>query len=133
MGALDTGAELIAFDAQECATLDPARIQLLRQSLGDQRCREIVAEVVFHLTDRLTLLTAALAAGDREEAVGLAPRLAGLAEQVGLARFAQVARDLRDCLKAEDEVAAAAVAGRLRRLSEGSLDWVMRFADPAAV
>ncbi len=127
------GARLVAFDACESATLDPARIQLLRQSLGDQRCREIVGEVVFHLTDRLALLNAALAAEDRAEALALAPRLAGLAEQVGLTRFAQVARDLRDCLRAEDEIAAAAVAARLSRLAEASLHGVMRFADPAAV
>ena len=133
MGGDMIEARLVAFDACETATLDPGRIQLLRQSLGDQRCREIVAEVVFHLTDRLTLLKAALAAEDRAEALALAPRLAGLAEQVGLTRFAQVARDLRDCLRAEDAVAAAAVAARLGRLAEASLGGVLRYADPAAV
>ncbi|WP_181164456.1 Hpt domain-containing protein [Amaricoccus solimangrovi] len=127
------GAELIIFDACEAAALDDGRIQLLRRSLGDQRCREILAEVVFHLTDRLTLLNAALDAGDGAEAGVLASRLAGLAEQVGLSKFARVARSLRDCLRAEDPVAVSAVAARLGRLAEDSLRGVMRHADPEAI
>lgn len=127
------GAVLFILDAPEKVALDDGRIQVLRQSLGDQRCREIIAEVVFHLTDRLTLLNAALSAGERAEARALASRLAGLAEQVGLVRFAQVARDLRDCLRAGDPIAEAAIAARLGRLAESSLCGVMRHADPAAI
>ena len=50
------GAELFQIASREDAALDTTRIMVLRQSLGDQRCREIVSEVVFHLTDRLGLL-----------------------------------------------------------------------------
>ena len=50
--------------------LDTSRIIVLRQSLGDQRCREIVEEVVFHLTDRLGLLRRALDGGDRGRGAG---------------------------------------------------------------
>ena len=82
--------------------LDTSRILVLRQSLGDQRCREVVEEVVFHLTDRLGLLQAALDAGNAAEAQVLASRLASLSEQVGLADFARVARDLGACLAAGD-------------------------------
>ena len=64
---------------------------MLRQSLGDQRCREIVSEVVFHLTDRLGLLQSALAARNGADAQMLASRLASLSEQVGLSDFARVA------------------------------------------
>ena len=88
------GAQLYQFASHEDAVLDTTRIMVLRQSLGDQRCREVVEEVVFHLTDRLGLLQAALDAGDAAEAQALASRLASLSEQVGLADFARVARDL---------------------------------------
>jgi hypothetical protein len=127
------GAQLFKFTSHEAANLDGDRIQLLRRSLGDQRCREIISEVVFHLTDRMTLLGAALTSGDRAEAKALTSRLAGLAEQVGLSLFAEVARDLHLCLRAEDPIAIAAVHARLGRIAERSLCDVMRHADPAAI
>jgi regulator of RNase E activity RraA len=67
------------------------------------------------------------------EAQALAARLASLSEQVGLADFARVARDLGACLDAGDRVATAAVARRLLRLSEDSLFSVMLYADQSAL
>lgn len=127
------GAELYPFAAHEDAALDTTRIQVLRQSLGDQRCREVVEEVVFHLSDRLVQLQTALAADAFGEAQVLASRLASLSEQVGLSDFARVARDLAGCVEAGDTVAAAAVAARLLRLGEDSLFSVMIFADQSAL
>ena len=106
---------------------------MLRQSLGDQRCREVVSEVVFHLTDRLGLLQAALDTGDEVEGQALASRLSSLSEQVGLSDFARVARDLCRCLEAGDGVATAAVAARLLRLAEESLFSVILYADQSAL
>jgi len=126
-------AELYEIATREDAVLDTGRIGVLRQSLGDQRCREVVSEVVFHLTDRLGLLQAALDAGDMTEAQTLASRLASLSEQVGLRDFARVARDLDGCLAAGDLVAMAAVAARLLRLGEESLFSVVLYADQSAL
>lgn len=125
--------QLYRFAAHERATLDTTRIMVLRQSLGDQRCREVVEEVVFHLTDRLRLLQAALERGDSAEAQVLASRLASLSEQVGLADFAKVARDLDVCLAAGDPNATGAVAARLIRLGEESLFTVILYADQSAL
>jgi hypothetical protein len=127
------GAELYRIASREDAALDTARILLLRQSLGDQRCREIVAEVVFHLTDRLGLLQGALESRNSAEAQVLASRLASLSEQVGLADFARVARDLAGCLGAGDAVAVAAVGARLMRLGEDSLFEVVLYTDQTAL
>ena len=127
------GAELYEIASREDAALDTTRIMVLRQSLGDQRCREIVSEVVFHLTDRLGLLRTAMAAGNSAEALVLASRLASLSEQVGLAHFARVARDLGVCLAAGDAIATAAVGARLMRLGEDSLFSVILYADQSAL
>ncbi len=127
------GAVIYQFDAQEDARLDTSRIRTLRQSLGDQRCREVVEEVVFHLSDRLALLQTALATGDVAGARTLASRLASLSEQVGLADFSRVARDLVACLNAEDATAVAAVGARLVRLGEDSLFSVILYADQSAL
>jgi hypothetical protein len=127
------GAELYSIASHEDAVLDTTRIMVLRQSLGDQRCREVVEEVVFHLTDRLGLLQGALADGNAADAQALASRLASLSEQVGLADFARVSRDLCDCLAAGDRVATAAVGARLIRLGEDSLFSVMDYAEQSAL
>jgi hypothetical protein len=127
------GAELFRIASHEDAALDTTRILVLRQSLGDQRCREIVSEVVFHLTDRLGLLQSALAGRNAAEAQVLASRLASLSEQVGLAGFARVARDLAGCLEVGDAVAVAAVGERLMRLGEESLFSVILYTDQSAL
>lgn len=127
------GAQVYQLAAHEAAVLDRSRIEVLRQSLGDARCREVVEEVVFHLTDRLTRLEAAMGDGNVAEAVRLAARLASLSEQVGLADFARVARDLGACLDAGDANATAAVAARLVRLGEDSLFSVIVLADQTAL
>ena len=127
------GAELLEFASHEDAVLDTSRILVLRQSLGDQRCREVIEEVVFHLTDRMTVLQAALERGDAAEAQLVASRLASLSEQVGLADFARISRDICHCLDVDDRVATAAVAARLVRLSEDSLFSVMLYADQSAL
>lgn len=122
-------AKLYSIPAHEDAALDRSRIQLLRQSLGDQRCREIVSEAVFHLTDRLGVLQTALAEGDQASAKTFATRLAGLAEQVGLSDFSRVARDLAQCLASDDGNATAAVSARLKRLGEDSLLSVLIYSE----
>jgi hypothetical protein len=127
------GAELYQFAAHEDPELDTSRIIVLRQSLGDRRCREVVEEVVFHLTDRLGMLRVALADGDAAEAQAIATRLASLGEQVGLADFARVARDFQACLSAGDRIATGAVGARLLRLGEDSLFSVILYADQTAL
>ena len=127
------GAELFQFAAHEDPELDTSRIVVLRQSLGDRRCREVVEEVVFHLTDRLGMLRVALAAGNEAEVQAIALRLASLSEQVGLADFARVARDLENCLAAGDRIASGAVSARLLRLGEDSLFSVILYADQTAL
>jgi hypothetical protein len=126
-------ATLYEFAVEEAAVLDTTRILVLRQSLGDQRAREVVEEVVFHLSDRIGLLRAALDERNVAEAQVLASRLACLSEQVGLSDFARVARDLGACLAAEDAVAVASVAARLERLGEESLFSVIHYADQSAL
>ncbi len=127
------GAVLYEIAAHENAVVDTARILVLRRSLGDQRCREVIDEVVFHLSDRLGLLQAALERDDAAETGALAGRLASLSEQVGLADFARVCRDLLACIERADAIAAAAVAARLFRLGEESLFTVMLYADQSAL
>jgi hypothetical protein len=126
-------AELFVIEAQESTALDTSKIILLRQSLGDQRCREVVEEVMFHLADRMRMIEEAMRNKEHAQVIVLAARLAGLSEQVGLTDYSRVARDLRKCVEAEDWIAAGAVGARLVRLGEESLYSVMVYADQSAL
>ena len=95
------GAELYHIASREDAELDTSRILVLRQSLGDQRCREVVSEVVFHLTDRLGLLQTALAAAMRPRRRCWPRGSRASASRSASRTFARVARDLVGCLAAE--------------------------------
>lgn len=118
---------------KEQVSFDPASVATLRRSRGGERAREIIEEVTFHLTDRLGLLSQALAAGDQALARALAGRLAAASEQVGLVGFAQVARDLGICLERGDAAAAAAVAARLDRMADRSICRLLDHADRTAL
>lgn len=117
---------------KEKILFDPASIATLRRSRGEERAREIIEEVIFHLTDRLGLLNQAMTAGDRPLARALAGRLAAASEQVGLVGFARVARDLGACL-ARGDAAAAAVAARLDRMADRSICRLLDHADRSAL
>ncbi len=118
---------------KEQILFDPASIATLRRSRGEERAREIVEEVIFHLTDRLGLLSQAMNAGDRPLARALAGRLAAASEQVGLVGFARVARDLGACLARGDAAAAAAVAARLDRMADRAICRLLDHADRSAL
>lgn len=118
---------------KEKILFDPASIATLRRSRGEERAREIIEEVIFHLTGRLGLLNQAMTAGDRPLARALAGRLAAASEQVGLVGFARVARDLGACLARGDAAAAAAVAARLDRMADRSICRLLDHADRSAL
>lgn len=118
---------------KEKILFDPASIATLRRSRGEERAREIIEEVIFHLTDQLGLLNQAMTAGDRPLARALAGRLAAASEQVGLVGFARVARDLGACLARGDAAAAAAVAARLDRMADRSICRLLDHADRSAL
>lgn len=125
--------KLLKIIDNERMMVDARSVAALRKSLGPHRTREILEEVVFHLTDRLGLLNRALEAGDAPQARALAGRMAAMSEQVGLLGFARVARDLGACLDRRDPVASAAVAARLSRLSDCAVIRLIDYADRSAL
>ena len=127
------GAELYRIAAHEDAELDTSRIVVLRQSLGDERCREVVEEVVFHLTDRLGKLRVALDAGNTAEGAGAGRR----GSRASASRSASPTSPASRATSAPASprttaTATGAVAARLR-LGEDSLFSVMIYADQSAL
>ncbi|MEM8571299.1 MAG: hypothetical protein AAGG56_10355 [Pseudomonadota bacterium] len=126
-------SEPISVVPSETVDIDTSRILILRQSVGDQRCREILEEVIYHLSDKLTQIEFALESADFAKVITVCSRLANLSEPVGLEDFARVARDLRSCVEAEDATARAAVAARLMRLGDNAICSMMNYADQTAL
>ena len=118
---------------KEQSVIDGDCIAILLRSLGEQRAREVIEEVVFHLMDRIGRLDSAIAAGDAVEACAIANRMAAMATQVGLVDLTRVARDLGLCLGRGDHVGAAAVSARLCRLADGSILYLLNHADRTAL
>lgn len=118
---------------KEKIAIDVERISVLRGVAGEQRTREIVEEVVFHMMERIDLLESAIEAGDAVEACALAKRMTAMSEQLGLVDFTRVAGDLALCLDRGDRTAAAAVSARLGRLSESSIVYLINYADRTAL
>lgn len=114
---------------QERARLDSRAIEILENSLGSIRCREVIEEACFDMVDKLGGVELALHKGDREDAGRLAKKISVLAGQIGLEDFARVARDLYDCLQCDDPVSERAVATRLMRLGETSLMSMMQLTE----
>lgn len=118
---------------KENIAIDAERISILRGAVGEQRTREIVEEVVFHMMERIDLMDRAIEAGDAVEACALAKRMASMSEQLGLVDVTRVARDLNLCLDRGDRTAAAAVSARLGRLSDSSIIYLINYADRTAL
>lgn len=118
---------------KEKIIIDANCIAILRCSLGEHRTREVIEEVMFHLVERIGRLDSAIAAGDAVEASAIAHRMAATAAQVGLVDLTRVARDLGLCLRCGDHVGAAAVSARLCRLADGSILYLLNYADRTAL
>ncbi|MHA3914202.1 hypothetical protein [Halovulum sp. GXIMD14793] len=118
---------------QEQARLDARAIEILENSLGPIRCREVIEEACFDMVDKLGAVEVALHRSDRAEAGRLARKIAVLADQIGLEDFARVARDLNDCLQTDHLCSQHAVARRLMHVGEVSLMSMMQLTeDPYA-
>lgn len=107
--------------ARECAVLDTDMIAVMQQTLGAEHCQQVVEEVAYQLTERLTRLESLAEDGDIEGVFDITHSIAGIAGQVGLQRMTVVAQDLMGCARSGDLIALRAVSARLIRIGEESL------------
>lgn len=107
--------------AAETALIDAESIRVLRHSLGNDKCAEILDDSLFQIADRLSLLERSLKSEDLPEIYRYCLGLVGTAEQIGMIGVSYVARDLMNCVKIGNMTAIHAVAARLIRIGEDSL------------
>jgi hypothetical protein len=115
----------------EPVRLERARLSALVAELGPAQAEEVICRAMEALAVRLALIERAYAAGDGAVVARGARSLVAIAEQLGMAGIARVARDVADCARSGDGPALAATLQRLLRQAEGSLLAVWEQADPS--
>ncbi len=102
-------------------------VSALRASTGSKRYGEIVEDVVFSLTEKVTALMQNAREREFAEAERLAAKIGVIARQIGLKGVAQVASAAQDCGARADYTALSAVSVRLARMAERSLFSLIEF------
>jgi len=84
----------------------------LQSSLGVESSRDIVERAALEVSDRLARLDISLREGDLQTTSKIASSLVSISQQIGLEKFAGVAKDLVDAVGNNDYVAIAAISNR---------------------
>ena len=93
----------------------------LKASTGGQRYAEIIEDVVFSLTEKVTALMNRARNRDFSDAERQAAKIGVIARQIGLKGVASVAAAAQDCASRNDYTALSAVSVRVARVAEQSL------------
>ncbi|KIN74675.1 hypothetical protein [Sulfitobacter guttiformis] len=111
----------------EPVQLDQVRLGTLYAQLGETGAGHVISRAMEELAVRLEQCETLWRASNRIQLRKHARSLIAISDQIGMHRLAQVARDVTDCIDAEDEVAIAATLSRMLRTGERSLSaiWAM--------
>ena len=99
----------------EAPVLDEAYLERLGRHVGAETLRELMADGLIEIADRLAALSEAAARGARAEALRLGHDLAGLSGHLGLSALSRAAVEMNRTGRAEpdrrmDELAAPVLA-----------------------
>jgi len=114
---------------EETVRLDTDRLGLLYEELGEAGAENAVCRALEDLATRLAHVDRSWKARDFEESYRGARSVAAIAEQIGMATLARVARDVGVAIDAGDAVALAAVMTRLLRIGDCSLNELWELQD----
>jgi len=104
--------------------MDPDAVQALYGQMGEAGAQGVVCRAMEEIANRLSLIERCYYQRDMEALWRASKGLIGIADQIGLGLLAQVARDVADCVKADESTALAATLARLIRLGDRSLSAV---------
>lgn len=113
----------------EKVRLDSDRLAELYVQLGEAGAQDVVCRAMEELAVRLTRLNEAYQTNMTRDLRKGAKGLIGIAEQVGMQRLADVARNVHSCADENDPIALAATMARLLRIGDCSLTAVWDLQD----
>jgi len=117
----ETVKHLTYLKLSEGVHLDQDRLEDLAVKLGPSGAEDVVCRAMEELAMRMTYAERCRVEMRYDEMNVAAQGIIALAEQVGMLKLANVARDVVNANAAEDRIALAAVAARLLRIGERSL------------
>jgi len=113
----------------ENVRLDSDRLAELYVQLGEAGAQDVVCRAMEELAVRLARISESYHANMTLDLRKGAKGLIGIAEQIGMQRLADVARDVRSCVDENDPIALAATMARLLRIGDCSLTAVWDLQD----
>ncbi len=122
-------ADIAVLIFEEKVRLDSDRLAELYVQLGERGAQNVVCRAMEELAVRLARIESAFQEDKPALLRKTAKSLIGIAEQVGMQRLAEVARDVRHCSELGDPVATGATLARLLRIGERSLTAVWDLQD----
>lgn len=114
---------------EEKVRLDSDRLAELYVQLGEVGAQDVVCRAMEELAVRLTKVNEAFIGYKGRELRKGSKGLIGIAEQIGMQRLADVARDVCNCADENDPVALGATLARLLRIGDSSLTAVWDLQD----
>lgn len=121
--------DVIKVRLSEQIHLDQGRLNTLYAQLGETGAETVVCRAMEELAVRMAQCETLWRADNRVQLRKHARSLIAISDQVGMQRLAQVARDVTDCVDAQDEIAIAATLSRLLRIGERSLSAIWSMDD----
>jgi len=113
--------KVTALQPAERVRLDADRLETLYTQLGARGAEDVVCRALEEIAARLARAERDYRAARFDEMRKGCRGLIGMAEEVGMARVARVARDVTACIDAGDGTALGATFARLLRIAERSL------------
>lgn len=114
---------------KESVRLDCDRLEQLYLQLGESGAEDVVCRALEELAARLSYTERCFREGRAQDMRKSARGLIAIAEQIGMAVLARVARDVTVCIDDGDRVALAATLSRLVRIGERSLEEIWNLQD----
>ncbi|MGV6850508.1 MAG: hypothetical protein ACWA5A_19220 [Marinibacterium sp.] len=121
--------QVVTLAPDENVRLDFTRLEELYIQLGEVGAEDVVCRAVEELAQRLAHCEDFWRRGEVDNLRKCARSLVAIADQVGLAKMARVAKDVTASIDAGDRVAISATLGRLARIGARSLAAVWDLQD----
>ncbi|MEP1767072.1 MAG: hypothetical protein ABJJ53_10615 [Sulfitobacter sp.] len=109
--------------------LDQVRLGMLYSQLGEAGAEAVVCRAMEEIAARLAQCEELWRAQNHTLLRKQARSLIAIADQIGMHRLAQVARDVTLCVDSKDSIAVTATLSRLLRIGERSLSAIWSMED----
>lgn len=125
----ETLEQVTLLKQNEVVGLDSARLEELYSQLGEAGAEDVVCRALEELAARLSYTERCYREIRISDMRKSARSLIAIAEQIGMLKLAQVARDVTRCIDESDRVGLAATLARLLRIGERSLSEIWDLQD----